>query len=281
VSGTDAWHSQDRHLVRLEWGPSGSVALARHAREAGSEVVVVVVDVLSFTTCVSVAVDRGIRVRPYPWKDASAVAFAAAHGAVLAHPRGPAQASGRPGAAPRSGSAGVVTLSPGSIRAAEGLTDLVLPSPNGSTVSARLADTGAEVVAACLRNRTAVARHLADRFTASPNRPPVLLLVPSGERWPDDSLRPAAEDLWGVGAVADAFVRRLEHRAGPLLLSPEARVAVSAWDGVAGSLDADLHACSSGRELVGKGWADDVAVAAELDASDLVPVLRDGVFAAA
>jgi len=272
----DAWHSQDRHLVRLEWGPEASVALTRHAREAGSSVVAVVADVLSFTTCVSVGVDRGVRVRPYRWKDASAAAFAQAHGAVLAQPRGAVGPSGD--------AAGRVSLSPRSIRTAEGLTDLVLPSPNGSTVCAGLAEAGAEVVAACLRNRTAVARQLAGRFTAAPNRPPVVLLVPAGERWPDDSLRPAAEDLWGVGAVADAFARLLGHRAGPLLLSPEARVAVAAWDAwdaVAGSVAADLHACSSGRELEAKGYADDIVVAAELDASDVVPVLRDGVFVAA
>jgi 2-phosphosulfolactate phosphatase len=272
----DAWHSQDRHLVRLEWGPDASVALARHAREGGSQVVAVVADVLSFTTCVSVGVDRGVRVRPYRWKDASAAAFAEAHGAVLAQPRGPRAPEGH-----EAGARGRVSLSPRSIRTAEGLTDLVLPSPNGSTVCAGLADAGAEVVAACLRNRTAVARRLAARFTASPNRPPVVLLVPAGERWPDDSLRPAVEDLWGVGAVADAFTRLLEHRAGPLLLSPESRVAVAAWDAVAGSVEADLHACSSGRELAEKGYADDVVVAAELDASDVVPVLRDGVFVAA
>ncbi len=272
----EAWHSQDRHLVRLEWGPDASVALAGHARDAGSDVVAVVADVLSFTTCVSVGVDRGVRVRPYRWNDASAAAFADAHGAVLAQPR--ARLGGPTG---RGGDAhGRVSLSPGSIRDAEGLTDLVLPSPNGSTVCAGLAEAGAEVVAACLRNRSAVARHLAARFTASPNRPPVVLLVPAGERWPDGSLRPAVEDLWGVGAVADAFARLLEHRAGPLLLSPEARVAVAAWDAVAGSVEADLHACSSGRELEAKGYADDVVVGAELDASGVVPVLREGVFVA-
>jgi 2-phosphosulfolactate phosphatase len=39
-----------------------------------------------------------------------------------------------------------------------------------------------------------------------------------------------------------------------------------------------LHACASGRELVEQGWPDDVAVAAELDASDVVPVLTDGAY---
>ena len=264
----EAWHSQDRHLVRLEWGPEGGALLAGHARAAGSDVLAVVVDVLSFTTCVSVAADRDIRVRPYRWKDASAETYAREHNAVLARSRADASSGG-------------VSLSPGTIRAAAGATDLVLPSPNGSTISAALAEAGAEVVAGCMRNRTAVARWLADRLAGSRGRPPVILFVPAGERWLDGSLRPSAEDLWGAGAVADALVRRLEHQAGPLLLSPEAQVGFAAWHAVAGRVEEALYACASGRELAETGWPDDVAIAAELDASGAVPLLRDGVFASA
>jgi 2-phosphosulfolactate phosphatase len=39
-----------------------------------------------------------------------------------------------------------------------------------------------------------------------------------------------------------------------------------------------LAACASGRELVDGGFADDVAVAAALDAAGVVPVLADGAF---
>ena len=53
-----SWHSQDRHVVRLEWGPTGAESLTTYAVAAGSPVCAVVVDVLSFTTCVSVAVDE-------------------------------------------------------------------------------------------------------------------------------------------------------------------------------------------------------------------------------
>jgi 2-phosphosulfolactate phosphatase len=38
--------------------------------------------------------------------------------------------------------------------------------------------------------------------------------------------------------------------------------------------------CSSGRELIEQGFAEDVAIAAELDSSTAVPVLRDGAFTA-
>jgi 2-phosphosulfolactate phosphatase len=261
-------HSQDRHVVRLDWGPSAAEALTSYAVAAGSPVCAVVVDVLSFTTCVSVAVDAGTRVHPYRWKDESAQAFADDRGATLARPRSET----------RSG--GGVSLSPASIRAAGGIGELVLPSPNGSTISAVLAEAGADVVAASLRNRAAVAAWLVGWLESSggSRAQPAVVVVPAGERWPDESLRPAVEDLWGAGAVVAALAARLEHRGGPLLLSPEAEAAGAAWLAVQDRVGEALHACASGRELVELGWPDDVAIAAELDASDAVPVLTDGVY---
>ncbi len=41
---------------------------------------------------------------------------------------------------------------------------------------------------------------------------------------------------------------------------------------------AALRACASGRELTDAGYLDDVEIAAELDRSLSVPVLRDGAF---
>ena len=75
----------------------------------------------------------------------------------------------------------------------------MLPSPNGSTICAILAEAGADVVVAGLRNRRAVAAHLLERGGR-------VLVVPAGERWPDGSLRPAIEDLWGAGGVVAAVL---------------------------------------------------------------------------
>ncbi|MGW5241125.1 2-phosphosulfolactate phosphatase [Monashia sp. NPDC004114] len=262
-----AWHSQDHHVVRVEWGPTGAEGLTAYAVRSGAAVAAVVVDVLSFTTCVSVGVDAGMRVHPYRWKDETAQAYADSRRAVLAQPRSRARTKGG------------ISLSPSSIREASAVSDLVLPSPNGSTISALLADAGAEVVAASLRNHRAVAAWLVERLEAARGRQPAVVLVPAGERWPDGSLRPAVEDLWGAGAVVAALAARLEHRGGPLLLSPEAVAAAAAWTAVEDGVSEALLACASGRELVEQGWPEDVAVAAEVDASDVVPVLRDGVFA--
>ena len=74
--------TQGAHRVRFEQGLAGGRNIAYV-----SVVLVVVVDVLSFSTCVSVALDRGIEVIPARWRDERAAALAAEHGAVLAGPR--------------------------------------------------------------------------------------------------------------------------------------------------------------------------------------------------
>lgn len=274
MSAMHPFHSQDRHTVRLEWGPTGGGSLTTYAAQRGDSVIAVVLDVLSFTTCVSVACDRGITVHPYRWRDESAAQFAVEHGATLARTRSEVAHDGG------------ISLSPMSIRrASEDVRALVLPSPNGSTICALLAASGATVVAGSLRNRRAVGDWIVDRLVAqlrsTPGTSPAIVVVPAGERWPDDSLRPAAEDLWGAGAVVEAIVTRLEHQAGPLLLSPESELALHAWRGVSDRIGEALADSASGRELIEKGWPDDVHVAAELDSSARVPVLHDGAFVAA
>jgi 2-phosphosulfolactate phosphatase len=165
--------------------------------------------------------------------------------------------------------AGQVSLSPASMCAASPTPRLVLPSPNGSTISALLAGQGVTVVGASLRNRRAVARWV-QRPGAGRRR---VAVIPAGERWPDGSLRPAIEDLWGAGAVIGALIE--DGRTG---LSPEARAAAAAFDPVADDLGRALHGCVSGVELGALGFGEDVDVAAELDRSGAVPVLVDGAF---
>ncbi|PSL08502.1 2-phosphosulfolactate phosphatase [Haloactinopolyspora alba] len=242
--------------VRLDWGPA-AVRETVHGADLA-----VVVDVLSFTTTVSVALDGGAEVHPYQWADDTAAEYARAHQATLAVGRLEAR---------DSGNVASVSLSPATIRSSSGLSRLVLPSPNGSTISARLAEGGAGVVAASLRNRSAVAEWLTDRLHADPSS--AVTVIAAGERWPDGSLRPAVEDLWGAGSVIAALG---DH--GVSSLSPEAATAVAAFDSVWPGIDGSLLRCASGRELAEKGFEADVLVAAEVDMSACVPLLRDGRF---
>ncbi len=101
---------QTSYRIRFEWGAEGVRRLAPRSH------VVVIVDVLSFTTCVDVAVSRDAVVFPYRYKDDSAITFAQAVGALLAGKRGQ-----------------VPSLSPDSLLTLAPHSRLVLPSPNGST----------------------------------------------------------------------------------------------------------------------------------------------------
>ena len=262
-------HRQLAYPVRFEWGPTGAAATAGGAAYA------VVVDVLSFTTAVCVGVERGIAVHPFAWKDERAREYADRVGATLAIGRHEARRLG-----------GGLSLSPAGIAVAEGVARLVLPSPNGSSIAAALAHDAAggaagagsepRVVAACLRNRTAVARHLSAEVSVLARRGVdscAITVVAAGERWPDGSLRPAVEDLWGAGAVLAALVDL-----GIDGLSPEARVAEAAYRAVEPDLAAAVTACASGRELVDGGFEEDVAIAREVDVTDRVPVLSAGAF---
>ncbi|KNX37115.1 2-phosphosulfolactate phosphatase [Luteipulveratus halotolerans] len=252
-------HSQHRHRIRLDWGLQGAQSVVDGADQA------VVVDVLSFTTTLTVAIDLGAEVYPYQWRDESVVEFAEARDARYAVGRFKAR---------ESGPLAAVSLSPASLRTATGLKRLVLPSPNGSTISAALRDRGVEVVGACLLNRAAVAAHALDHLH-EPGRS--VAFVAAGERWPDGSLRPSVEDLWGCGAVLSAVLADQPALADEL--SPEARAAVAAYDDIAGALRTALLDSASGQELVEAGFRDDVLVAAQLDSSRAVPVLEGERFA--
>ena len=221
--------------VELEWGAEGINALGPTAD------VIVIVDVLSFSTCVDVAVGRGATVYPYAWRDGTAERFAVEHSAQLATKRGD----------------GGLSLSPASLDELRPGERVVLPSPNGSTLSLTAREHGI-VLTGCLRNAAAVA-HASLALGRS------IAIVPAGERWASGHLRPALEDLLGAGAITSHFDSR--H------LSPDARAAAAAFHGARLHLASTLLNCPSGRELCDIGFQRDVEIAAMLDVSTTVPRL--------
>jgi len=241
---------QAEFAERFEWGEAGVERLAPISD------VVVVVDVLRFTTTVDVAVGRGAVVYPYRWRDASAATFARERGALLAASRWSATAT-EP-----------FSLSPVSVMTIPAGTRLVLPSPNGATLALAAAGHGAGVLAGCLRNAKAVAA--ACRALGG-----TIAVIGAGERWIDagsatGSLRPAVEDLVGAGAILAALNSKRP--------SPEATAAMAAFQAARADLRRFLRACASGRELVERGLAADVTLAAELDVSRSAPRLAHDCF---
>lgn len=242
--------------VRFDWGPTGASRL--HADVA------VIVDVLSFSTSATIAVERGMRVFPYPWKDARAAEFAASHDAVLAVGRLEST---------KAGAVVAPSLSPAGLLECAVEPRIVLPSPNGSTIAALVADAGSTVTIGCLRNAGAVACWLSRRLDEGCS----VAVIAAGERWgSDDSLRPALEDQLGAGAILSAL---LGGGYGDRF-SAESTACAVLFDGVAPRLVDTVRACVSGQELASAGCPADVEVAAALDASSVVPVLTDGSFTA-
>jgi 2-phosphosulfolactate phosphatase len=232
------YFDQELFDLRCEWGLAGLEACL-----PGSDVVVIV-DVLSFSTSVDVAVGRGALVFPYGSRDEAAAAFAAERQATLAS---------------RDRGAGF-SLSPASLAAVPAGTRLVLPSPNGATLS--LATGAVPTFAGCLRNAAAVARAAAGAGRR-------ITVIAAGERWPSGGLRFALEDWLGAGAILHGL---------PGSRSVEAAAAAGAFLAAAGTLAATLAACGSGRELIERGHASDVDLAAALNSSDQAPRLRAGAY---
>lgn len=234
-----SFSAQSEYDIRCEWGLKGVEILAPTSDA------IIIVDVMSFSTAVSVAVSRGAIVFPYRWKDESGPQFAKRRNALLAGPRGEAEYSLSP--------LSMMKLHPGA--------RIVLPSPNGSTLSLSTGNT--PTFAGSLRNAEAAARAAMKCGTK-------VAVIPCGERWPDDlSLRPAFEDFVGAGAI-------ITHLAGTR--SPEAEAAQTVFEANMSDLPAVLTRCSSGRELTDMGFLEDISLTAVLNVDSVAPMLKDSAF---
>lgn len=233
---------QTSYRIRFEWGVEGVRQLAPRSQ------VILVVDVLSFTTCVDIAVSRDAVVFPYRYKDDSAIEFAQSVGAQLAGKRGQ-----------------VPSLSPVSLLSLASHSRLVLPSPNGSTCTIIARESEVLVLAGCLRNAHAISDFIHQQYPSA-----AVTVIACGEQWASGMLRPAIEDFIGAGAILSQF--------DPTELSPEAKMAAGAYEQVASDVPTIFAECSSGRELAATGFPADVAMASELNVSQTVPIFEDGAY---
>ncbi|NJK47348.1 hypothetical protein HC931_03330 [Candidatus Gracilibacteria bacterium] len=229
---------QSEFDLRCEWGQQGVTKLASISD------VVVIVDVLSFSTCVDIATSCEAIVFPYRSHDASIDDYAKSINALLTS---------------RDRAIGY-SLSPTSLLNIPPQTRLVLPSPNGSTLT--LSTGKITTLTGCLRNCLASARFAQTCGSK-------IAVIPAGERWDDGTLRPAWEDWIGAGAILSYLPGRL---------SPEAEAAVAAFERVKERLEAGLCQCCSGKELISRGFATDVKLASALNSSDCVPIFLNGAY---
>ena len=232
-------YNQQEFDIRFEWGHRGLEELLPVSD------VFIIVDVLSFSTCVEVATRRGAMVYPYRWKDGTAKGYAEELGASLADTRD------------RAGSG--FSLSPASFMHGVLPDKIVLPSPNGSTLS--LATGHKTTLCGCLRNAEAVANLAMQKGQQ-------IAVIAAGEQWPDGSLRPAFEDLAGAGAILSFLQGNF---------SPEASSALAVFRAI-NDMQGQIMRCSSGKELLARSFEEDVKIASAFNVSGNVPVLRDGAY---
>lgn len=208
---------QSTYQVRLEWGVGGLERLAPAD-------IVVVVDVLRFSSSVADAVASGTTVS---------------------------------------------------------LADAVSWSRNGAAVAARAGD--AVVLLGSLRNAAAVARAVTAVQERNQARTSVAVIA-AGEADAGGAVRFAVEDQLGAGAIVAALTDLgIDHT------SPDAAVAAEGFRALKRALRHLIGASGSARELADGVAATErmlssgvvpstAAQAAEVDALDVVPVLRDGSF---
>jgi 2-phosphosulfolactate phosphatase len=256
--GFDPWPATQVHL---EWGTTG----ARLAAERGDAVVVV--DVLSFSTSVTIAAGQGVGclVLPAP---------------RLAELGGPDIAAARFGvrsaASKRTLGPDQLSLSPARLLNLESGPDLLVTSLNGAAVVAAAA-AAPQVLVGCVRSATAAARAAAALLAGGVAAR--VTVVACGEQWStvdggqpesgEAGLRPGMEDWVGAGLICSRLARAGLH------LSAEARLAASVDADPASAIEA-LAQSVSARELSHRGFTSDVELAIEVDADSAVPARTHG-----
>jgi 2-phosphosulfolactate phosphatase len=243
----------NKPLLHLAWSFEG-------LREAlDNENIVVVVDVLRFSSAVVTAIANGFII--YPASDYK-------KGTDLATSIG-AELSGRPDEARYS-------ISPSSFMNATGDDkEVILPSPNGSTCAELIREDEIGYIG-CLLNAKAVGRHVSQ--IAFDKKKDVTVIaageqkaIDTGERIVYDlksSYRVfAIEDYLGAGAIICYSV---------LNKSRAARACERAFKRSRDRLEKLLHISFSGKYLIQHNLKKDIEHAIQLNRYDVVPVVRAG-----
>jgi 2-phosphosulfolactate phosphatase len=231
-------YDQSEYEIRCEWGEEGARQLAPISD------VVIIVDIFSFSTSIEIAVNQEAVVFPYRWKDENAHDFAKTVNAEVADWNN------------QNG----YNLTPTSLQNLPENLRLVLPSPNGGTISLLAENT--TIIAGCLRNCRAVAE-------SAMKKGKHIAVIPAGERWENNSLRPCVEDFLGAGAI-------ISYLQGNI--SPEALLARSAFQTLSRELAKLIKNCISGKETIERYEETDLYLAAELNVSNCVPILKNSAF---
>ncbi|MEH7495624.1 2-phosphosulfolactate phosphatase [Neobacillus niacini] len=243
--------SQSPYACRMEWGRRG----AREAAERGD--IIIIVDILSFSSTVVSALYFNAVIYPYPpYVDGKEYAKKVNAEYILG--RAEAAKAGNP------------TLSPVTFTEEHSNKKYVLSSLNGAFCT-WIGSKAKALFVGSLLNAAAVAS-AANRLRLKTKANITVILC--GEQWSsgreeEDTLRPAMEDYIGAGAI-------LSYLEGEK--SPEAEVCMGAFLQAKPKLDALIWDSGSGRELRERGFAADVEHCSRLNVYQSVPILKEDHF---
>lgn len=232
-------YNQSEFDIRLEWGERGVKELAPVSD------VVIIIDVFSFSTSVDIATNNGAIVFPFD-PDNNAIEYSKSVDGIIAEKI--------------RNNSGKFSLSPSSLTNIPKNTRLVLPSRNGSALSLLTGNTF--TTCGCLRN----AKSVAEYAMTIGNK---ISIIAGGERWKDNTLRPAFEDLLGAGAIINYLYGEL---------SPESKTGLSIFLATKNNLKEELQKCISGKELIAANFESDVELASDFNVSSCVPGMVNGAY---
>lgn len=247
VDGNQQFEPWPDTQVHVEWGTSGAALAAARGD------LVILVDVLSFSTSMSIACNRGATLFVYSQPELEAQG-----GRKEVARRLNAKVIGKS----RHAEPGGYSLSPSSLVNCEPNLRLIMTSLNGAHC---VAESGGKYpcLIGCFRNRNATADYASALLSADADSPRRVTLIACGEQWSSVSdhsaPRPGLEDWLGAGAIVAALV---EHG---LTASVEALAAKATFLASSNQLVDVLTDCVSGRELITRGFGVDIALAAQLD----------------
>jgi 2-phosphosulfolactate phosphatase len=240
--------SQEPYRIRIHWGDIG----ASHAADRGD--IIVIIDMLDFSTAVTTAVAQGAIVYPVSKKE-HLEKVASEVGGQIAKSKQEAAESG-------------FSLSPLHMMRAKPGDKIVLQSNNGAYDTDH-AQNACCILVGTMLNAPAVARVVRNILGSTNLR---CTINPCGERWPDEKeFRPAIEDHLAAAAIV--------HEIGlHAYLSPEAEVIEAAWRQLETQYKRLILDSGSGRKESEEGVGDDTEFALDYGRFDVVPILKDGAF---
>ncbi|MDR7072996.1 2-phosphosulfolactate phosphatase [Fictibacillus barbaricus] len=244
---------QSPYEIKFDWGIRG-------AREAAKrEDIIIIVDVLSFSSTVTAAIRLGAVIYPFPPPiNTEARKYALSMGAELVVGRAEAIKTGQH------------SLSPVSFSSADAGKSFVLCSLNGAACVEAAKKVPALLIGSLINADAAAQAALSVKMKTKRN----ITVIACGERWEnhnqdENELRPGIEDYLGAGAILSALTGTF---------SPEALVCQKAFQAVKNDLAALIKDCGSGRELEERGFSEDVSFCSQYNTSSIVPILSNNQF---